>query len=132
MFETVEAIVRWQSHRILSLPQEDGIQFYWALGDHRFWPTPGSGSLAKWGFKILFTFFFGGGGQQGFFYWMDEGNPSPTGQKLLIPPTSPQPTRFNFSIENVFFSEKYHDIKNTLIHKVNCNLKLKFMCFILS
>ena len=37
----------------------------------------------------------------------------------------------------IFFSEFYHDIKNTLIYKVNCNLKLslnsmKLMCFILS
>ena len=37
----------------------------------------------------------------------------------------------------IFFSEKYHGIKNALIYKVNCNLKLplnsmKLTCFILS
>ena len=111
-------------------------------------------------FKIFHTFFGGVGGGvgggQGFLYWGDGGSPSPTGQNLLIPPTrkvypvdslppnfysphqrfiTPQPTKFNFSTGN--FSKQYHDIKNALIYKVNCNLKLplnsmKLMCFILS
>ena len=99
------------------------------------------GAQPNGGFKIFHTF---GGQQQGFLYRENGGSPYPIGEKLFIPPTGkslssrlpppnfycpyqrfipPNPTKFKFSIEH-FFSEQYHDIKNALIDKVNCNLKL--------
>ena len=46
----------------------------------------------------------------------------------------PNPLNSTFLLK-IFFSEQYHDIKNALTYKVNCNLKLplnpmKLMCFI--
>ena len=98
------------------------------------------GGLAKWGFKIFHTFLGGGGGQQGFLYWGDGGSLFSNGQKLLIPPigkslpsrlpppptkflfpltkgSSPQPTKFNFSIENIFFQS------NIMISKIHWFIK---------
>ena len=93
-------------------PKENrGRQFYWALplGDLKFLPT--SGELSQMGGLKFFIHFFMGGAKR---------------QSLLNFVYLFQ-IKFNFSIENIF-SESYHDIKNTLICKVNFNLG----CFILS
>ena len=61
---------------------------------------PNGGKVGGGGVIILHTSFWGG--QQGFLYWVDEGSPSLTGQKLIYPSSirkSP-PNRF---IQKVLF-----------------------------
>ena len=108
-----------------------GGQFYQALWDFKLSPTTGELSQIR-GLKFT-TLFWGGDnrvftGQKFFIPPTKEIHPSrlPPPTKLLFPPSkvhSTQPTKFNFSIE-IFFSEWCHDIKNALIYKVTCNLKL--------
>ena len=62
-----------------------GGQLYWALGYVSFSGTPG-GFLAKWGFKMFYTFLWGTAG----FPLLEDGrSPSLTDQKF----THPSPTR---------------------------------------
>ena len=78
-----------------SSSQEDGGQFYWALGDLKFSPT--SGGLSQVVFLKFFSLFLGG--QQGFLYWGNEGVSSPLAKNLLIPPPGKVtlPTKLLFS-----------------------------------
>ena len=115
-------------------PQEDdGGQFYQGLRDLKCSSTPG-GLSQMGGLKFLHF----SGGQQGFLYWGDRRSPYPNGQELLIlptrkslpsrlPPTKflfplpkvhfPQPTKFNFSIENIFFQS------SIMISKMHWSIK---------
>ena len=110
-------------------------------------PTPTPRKIGRWGGRGRVGAIFGG--FKIFHTLARRDNRVFTAQKLLIPPTrksilsrlSPPifipPSLNSTFLLKIFFSEFYHDIKNTLIYKVNCNLKLslnsmKLMCFILS
>ena len=76
-------------------------QFYWALGGLNI--SPSSEELSQMGLEFPTFFFLGGGGGGG----------------GLLKFVCFQ-VKFNFSIENIFFKV----VKNILIYKVNCNLKV--------
>ena len=105
--------------RNLPYPRKMREQLYMALGDHKFSCT--TGWMGGWeaqsngGFKIFHTSFLGGGGVGGrknkFF-----------GVCLLILTI---PTIF---LLEIVFAEQFHDVKNILIYKVNCILKLLQNC----
>ena len=87
-----------------SSPRRMGEQFYCALLDFKFSPNSGGGGVVM----------LRNGGLK-FFWGVKKDKVS---QSLFA-----YQVKFNFSIKNIF-SKEYCDIKNTLICKVDSNLKL--------
>ena len=108
-----------------------GGQFSWALENLKFSPTPGGFSQIG---GLTFSTLLGEGGATGFSRLGDGGSPSPTDQKLLIPPTRKSlPSRLpllNFYCPHQRFI-LLNPLNSTFLLKiffvnckVNCNLKL--------
>ena len=114
-------------------------QFYWALGGLNVLPTFG-GEMAQQngGFKIFCTFiFFRGAGVEGQRTKFVNSNFLLTifSQSSIITQSLRSKDKvcqslFAYSELNssfllkIFFPEQYHDIKNLLIYKLKCNLRL--------
>ena len=89
-----------------SPPQEVGGQFYQALGDLKFSPT--YGGLTQMGSLKIFTFWGVGCGEGD---GTKNKRPKDKGQSLFTY------IKLNsYFLSKIFFSEWYHDIKNTQIY----------------